>query len=443
MLMMLMMMKRVVIAWLLITITLALGDYNSEDIDELDIINEFVDSNIDIPPECNQGHYFINKPDDFKKISHCQIIHGNMTIANYIYPIVSFGKIETITGTLMITKSPDIVRIEGNSLTNIGKKFLLRELTSLSVIVFPNLSSIKVIDWRVLPILSSVQLNDEVDGLESVIISDTSLTGFSGFTSSKFEIFDINNNRFLNSIDSNVETIGESLHISANAFGSIVSLPKLKTANNMTIQDVGTLNMGSLETVSNSVSLINNQIESIKFPNLNKVGGTLNIFKNKKLSSMNFNNISEIGGGLIISNNTMIEKINFLPKLNTIGGALELSGNIKEIDLKNLKLIRGSAKVKTESPSFDCTQFLKSDLMLVIRGGKIECLNANNEKYITNSPGSNDSDTGITYDSNGRFIQSPSIDTRINVSGTRPTLLSSVIPLVMIMLIFNYVVQYM
>lgn len=428
------------VVYLILTIKLGLAnplDYYYDD-DEEDI-NEFEDSKIvqDIPEECNRGHYSISKPTDLSAIEDCKIVHGNVTIVNYENPIVSFGNIETITGNLMVSKSPDIVRMEGDSLTNIGNKMILRELTSLSVIVFPSLTSIKVIDWRVLPILSSVQFSNEIGELQSITISDTSLTGFSGFLTEKLELFDINNNRFLEKIDSNVEIIGESLHISANAYGLAVSLPKLKSANNMTIQDVEELNMNSLETVSNSVSLINNQFESLKLPNLKSIGGTLNIFKNKKLTSVNFNNISEIGGGLIISNNTMIEKINFLPKLAVIGGALELAGNIKELSLKQLKLVKGSTKLKTESPSFDCSQFLRSDLISVIRGGKIECSNANNEKFITNTPEGNDTNSGVIYDGNGNFVQYPNAEDTIFESGAQQLFYSV---LVIVMIISSYMI---
>lgn len=400
-----------------------LVDYN----EEIEITDPIYNSKI--PPHCNQGNYIINNPAELNAIINCQTVNGNVTIINYKNPIVSLGNIEVINGNLLVTKSPDIVRIEGDSLTAIKKRMILRELTSLSIIVFPNLTSINFIEWRVLPILSSVHFNNEIVDLESITISDTSLTGFTGFLSNKLETFDINNNRFLDSIHSNVETIDESLHISANAYGTIVSLPNLKIANNMSISDVGDLDMGSLESVTHSVSLINNQFESLKFPHLKSIGGTLNIFKNKRLSAVNFSNVSEIGGGLIISNNTKIDKINFLPKLNIIGGAMELVGNIKELSMKQLKLVKGSTKVKTESPNFDCSQFLRSDIITVIRGGKIECSNANNEKFITHTPGSNESNPGVIYDGDGHFVQYPGVENNALESGTARFIISWLLPL--------------
>jgi hypothetical protein len=349
---------------------------------DLDVIND----SRPVANVCDRGNYQISHQEQLNEIVDCSVIQGDVVITDFSYPILDLGKVETITGNLVISKSPDIVRIESEKLTNVGNELKLSELTSLSVIVFPSLSSVKIITWKVLPILSAVQFFNEINDLSSVTVSDTSLTGFSGFLTEKLKVLDINNNRFLDSITSNVEVIDESLHISANSFGTTVSLPNLRIANNMSIQDVSEINLPSLEYVQNSVSLINNPFRSLKFSNLKSIGGTLNIFKNKKLVELEFPSITEVGGGLIIANNSNIEKINFFPKLNVIGGALEIIGNIREISIKQLKLVKGSTKLKTDYQSFDCNLWLHSEIISVIRGGKIECLNANNEKFITNTP---------------------------------------------------------
>ena len=67
--------------------------------------------------------------------------------------------------------------------------------------------------------------------------------------------------------------------------------------------------------------------------------------------------------------------------MKIIGGALELIGNIKEISLKNLKLVKGSAIVKSTS-SFLIVKWSKTEIMLVVRGGRIECTDSNNEKLL-------------------------------------------------------------
>ena len=78
----------------------------------------------------------------------------------------------------------------------ISGSFSMFELTSLALISFPALKWVNILDWKILPILSNVHFNNEIQGIESITISDTSLTGFSGFLADTIDNLDINNNRF-------------------------------------------------------------------------------------------------------------------------------------------------------------------------------------------------------------------------------------------------------
>ena len=104
--------------------------------------------------------------------------------------------------------------------------------------------------------------------------------------------------------------------------------------------------------------------------------------KNNELSHIDFASLTDIGGGLLVANNTLIEHVNFLPKLNVIGGAIELVGNFKDASLKQLRLVKGSARVKSFAAGFDCAKWSTAEMSSVIRGGKIECSNAKNETMV-------------------------------------------------------------
>lgn len=321
-----------------------------------------------------------------KEIQDCKIIAGDIVITDYKEPIVNFGDIMNIFGCLIIENAPDLVRIEADRVNRIGEKFSLKELTSLSLISFPSLKYVKFIDWQVLPILNAVHFDNAIKDVESIIVADTSLVGFSGFLTDKLETLDINNNRYLEEISCDVKKITENLHIAANSMDVKVSLPKLHSAKNISIHEVLELDLNNLEEIESSINIINNHFNELKFPVLKSIGGTLSLLKNQNLQDIEFPNVTEIGGGLMILNNTKIDKINFFPKLTIIGGAIEIVGNIKETSFKGLKLIKGSAKIKSSDVSFDCTKWSRSELSSVVRGGKIECINANNEKITANTP---------------------------------------------------------
>lgn len=361
---------------------------------------------IELKPEpvadsCKAESFQIKTPADVDALDNCKTVEGDIVISGYKHPILLFRRLETIIGDFVVTKSPELVRIEAPLLASITNRMKLAELTSLSLISFPSLSSVKILSWKVLPILSNVHFSNEIKGVDSITVSDTSLTGFSGFVADKLETLDINNNRFLDNINSNVKAISGRWHIAANAREVYVKLPQLKAVHNMSIHEVLDIDLGLLEEVGASVSLVNNYFSNLKLPKLKTIGGTLSLLKNDRVQNLEFPSVSEIGGGLVVVNNTKIEKINFLPKLTVIGGALELVGNIKEASLKQLKLIKGSALVKS-LVSFDCNSWSHSEIRSVTRGGKIECSNGNNQKFVASTP--TDDVPGVDFKTSGATV---------------------------------------
>nr|WCU24496.1 Sps2 [Candida metapsilosis] len=336
-----------------------------------------------VPLHCQRDEFVIHSLGDLNSIIECETIIGNVVISEFDYPIITFTNLVKIKGDLSIFKSPELVRIESPQLQSISGQFQLFELTSLALISVPSLKQVQALKWEILPILSNVQFNAEIKGIESITIADTSLTGFSGFVANELKVLDINNNRFLDTIDCNVEKVTQLLHISANSNEIKVQLPNLKQVEELSIHNVAVLNLGNLERVDKSMSLSSSLVHAVKLPKLKYIGGTLNLSKNSRLEVVEFPELDEIDGGLMVINNNLIEKVNFFPNLKIIGGALEITGKITELTFKNLKLVKGSAIVRSTSPQFDCQKWTKSEIGLVVRGGKIECTNANNEKVTS------------------------------------------------------------
>ncbi|EGV61437.1 hypothetical protein CANTEDRAFT_124121, partial [Yamadazyma tenuis ATCC 10573] len=260
----------------------------------------------------------IQSIESFYAISHCESIKGNLVIEDLDVPIIEFKRLREINGDLIIRNSPELVRVESPILGKISGSLKMNELTSLSLISFPSLKSVTGLDWRVIPLLSNVRFSSEISDVQDIIISDTSLTGFSGFRAEQLQTLDINNNRFLEVLNSNVENINGMLHIASNAKSLKLNIPKLRSVNNVSINDVEELDLSALTEVKESMSIYNNNFEELKLPNLERVGGTLSITKNSQLSTIELDNLEEINGGLMIINNTQIQKIEFLANLTKI-----------------------------------------------------------------------------------------------------------------------------
>lgn len=281
--------------------------------------------------------------------------------------------LQALNGSLYIVQSPNLVRIEAPRLETISNVFHMEKLTSLALVHMPVLTSVTNLEWRVLPILGNINFGN-IDGLQSIIISDTSLTGVSGFSSAKLKVVDVNNNRFMESLRSDVGHVSEKLHIAANANNMVVELKSLVSAHNISVHNLASLDISRLEEVKGSINLIANLFSEVKMPKLTTVGGTFSISKNEKLETINLTSLKEVGGGLQINGNLYISKIDFLPKLSIVGGALELVGNIKEVTMKSLKLVKGSARVITSDQNFNCATWKQKDASTVVRGGKVECM---------------------------------------------------------------------
>lgn len=316
--------------------------------------------------------YSISNLADLNKILECQIIIGDVEIHNYTEPLIVLDNLEHIDGSLTIRDSPSLIRLEAQKLQNITHTYHLEKLTSLALITMPALVSAKHIQWTVLPLLGHIHFG-HLEDMHSITISDTSLTGFSGLSSHTMLNLDINNNRFMEFILSDVQYITGSLHVAGNANVQL-ELPQLKLTHNISIHNVDLLRLDSLDEVKGSVSIIENYFADLTLPKLKKVEGSFSLAQNANLAKASFGSVTEIGGGLVIANNTNLHHINFFPNLTMIGGALELMGDIHDDEWKSLKLVKGSARMVTTDPSFDCVSWSKKEISSVVRGGKVKCL---------------------------------------------------------------------
>lgn len=328
-------------------------------------------------PLCTKEVHKIQNPGDIASINRaCPYITGSIEITKYLDSVLELGSLSSIGGDLKVTNVSKLVRIDAPNLVSIGGTFYLRELTSLTLVSLPYLKAVHSIEWRILPILSTIALDAGIDQVSNILILDTSLVGFSLKEKvQKLDSLDLNNNRFLESITAHVKTISNHLSVSANSRNTMVSLPLLELVSNMTFRDVTFLDVKNVKEIKGSAKFYENYFQQLKVPKLTKVGGTLSIIQNNNLKEADFPSLTEVGGGLMITNNTNTEKINFFPRLKAIGGAIQFIGDFKDAAFSKLELVKGSATIKTSSASFDCSKWTSTDHM-IIRGGNIVCASA-------------------------------------------------------------------
>ncbi|GMF63677.1 unnamed protein product [[Candida] boidinii] len=221
---------------------------------------------------------------------------------------------------------------------------------------------------------------------------------YHGFDVNKLEILKINNNRYLEKIESNVKEITGELIVSANARYLELSLAELQSVKHLTIRDVDKLNISNLQIIEKTGEFINNRFEKLSLDKLKLTGNTLSLMDNDELKEIETPRLEEVGGGLMIIDNKNLENINFLNEIKSVGGAIEFDGFFKNVELPKLKIVKGSTLIRSTDDDFHCEKWIKEEMSRVITVGKIQC-GTKNENIIAG-----DRINGLrTYKGNGNI----------------------------------------
>ncbi|KAL6947402.1 hypothetical protein ACO0QE_002286 [Hanseniaspora vineae] len=354
----------------------------------------------ELPAVCSFAKHEVSNAHQLQELQdQCSTVTGDLIFQNYVDPIINLGSIKVIQGSLVVEESSSLVRFEAPQLKEVGHEFKLKRLTSLTSIYMENLSTVETIMWKVLPILSTAQLGSSFKKTKKIIISDTSLTSFDGCHNLKeLSVLNLNNNRFMEEITCDVESVSQQLSIAANARDIAISLKELQWANNITIRESSKIELPKLESVKNSMEFIDNYFSTLKIPNLENIGGTLGLLENRNLKTIDMNNLTEISGGIMISKNSQLKSIDFFSKLQQIGGAIQFDGTIDKVEFPKLKLVKGSVSIISDSNDLDCSQWTSpKNGLSIIRGGKITCSSLKKE-------------TNISLNENGEILDSDEVE---------------------------------
>lgn len=221
----------------------------------------------------------------------------------------------------MTLTSSDLATIEGT--------FHLQNLTLLTSLTLPALSTVDTVLFQSLPALATLTIGPPgITKAESVTITDTFLASLAGINVEEVGTLDINNNRRLSDFSTSIRTVSKTLKISANNKNMTLSMPDLEWAANMEIANVTTLNVPGLSAVNGSARFDFNYFQKFSAPNLTHTeDGDISFVGNPELSQIDLSSLTIIGGGLLIANNTALKDVKSFQKLKTVGGALKMRGN--------------------------------------------------------------------------------------------------------------------
>jgi hypothetical protein len=337
--------------------------------------------------------FAINSDADVIQLSSCTKIDGKITLGTGVNTVSLPTSLAEITGDLIASGATGLVSFEATGLTTIGGSFTLNGLTVLSTLSFPELQSVGDINWTTLPALQDLGFA-KLSQAENVLITDTLLRSLNGINLVTAARFNINNNRYLKTVDVALSSVSDMLVLDANGKGVNASFPNLQWANNITVRDAGNMYFPVLEKINSSAAFVNNTFTSVDFPVLTEVGESFAIISSSKLTNILANSLESVGGTFQLANNTKLAIVDGFENLAVVGGAVDLSGVFTEVKLPALEDVRGGFNLQsTQTISCDLFDALKG--AGVIKGDGYTCEgNKDTAESKTSGLGTNGNNTG-------------------------------------------------
>ncbi|GMG40682.1 unnamed protein product [Ambrosiozyma monospora] len=310
---------------------------------------------IDVPDSCSFGNgYTATAQVDLDTLKHCDAIDGDLYITGDIGS-AAIANVRAIYGDLVIYNATAISSFSADTINTITGEFRLTGLTVLDTLSMGGLTSVGAINWVTLPALTDTGLTS-VTECNAILISDTQLASLNGINPTNVETYNVNNNIFLSSIKSDIETVSNALSVAYNGQGTDVVFDQLTWANNITFYSISSVSMSNLTSVNHSIGFFESKVEDLTFKGLSKVGGDLTMSNNDLLTSIDFDSLESIGGGFVVTNNSKLQSVDNFDELKTVTGAVLITGDLANVSLPSLKSVRGAFSLDSEGAA-DCTPF--------------------------------------------------------------------------------------
>lgn len=298
--------------------------------------------------ECStKGTATIQNAADATALASCKTFTGDIAIETGAGTAVQLNGIKKLDGDLVVKNNTVLQVLSADSLEEITKEFHLEVVRDLNTLDFPKLKTVNTFNWLTLPNLLSMGFSEKVTKSDFVRIEDTQLQSLDGINLDTVGDISVQNNRFIDKIEMQLANVTGRLVITANNPSVSVKLDNLETANNMTFTNCSEVSVSSLTELGDSLSLIGNTLTDFYAPNLTKIGGALAINSNFELNNLTFPQLTTINRNLEIQNNTKLSKLTGFPKLKTINADLNIYGNMTEIDLPSIELVKGTFRIKS------------------------------------------------------------------------------------------------
>lgn len=307
-------------------------------------------------------------------LNACPTLSGQITVTGDQLASLDLSQVKEIDADLLFFNSSSITDINLGGVANVTGSLGFSALTQLHNIQFSALTLAQQLLFVSLPSLAALNLGLGLANVLSLTLSDTALSSIDRLLKfSEIDVLNVNNNKNITSIDlSGLEAVTQGLTLSFNSDNATVRLDNLQWAANLTLQDIGDLDISSLRYVNGSFVVAYNSFDTVSFDSLSNVGASLQLFANDNLEYLNLGNLTEIDGEFHVFNNTELLDIE-LDSLKTVKGAVNMKGDFGNFTLPNLNEVDGDFNIQSTSSNFSCNAFNKLHNNNKIKGHNYNC----------------------------------------------------------------------
>ena len=272
----------------------------------------------------------IQSQSDADAFSDCTTFEGSIKIDASASGNIGLNAITDIHGNLSCVESSSLQSLAAPQLKRIGGTLHLEQLTMFGSLEMPNLLNVQGIMLVGLPSLQDFSLSIGLETINDLQIVNTQITSISGVKAPRVDSVEITHNFNLTSITLNsIININSALTIDNNDDGVDLLLSNLAEVGNLSVSDVSSLSLPSLQNVTTSMYISSSSALEIRATALSLVEGDLVVEDCSSLSKISFPALQTVGGALRVSNNTELTAIAF-DDLQSIGGVVDVTGSFNK-----------------------------------------------------------------------------------------------------------------
>lgn len=221
-------------------------------------------------------------------------------------------------------------QLTASSLSSIGGSFTLNNLIFFTAMAMDSLSNAGSLNFTMVPNLGVAIFDNKIRNTGSITIVNTSLSSLKGIEVDSVGDFTVADNQLLANLTmESITNMTGSFYIDGERNDVAVNFPNLVTATDLTFEDVASISLPSLASVTNKLNVTSQYISNFSAPSL-VTGGSVSFQNSDMLTNISMPELKTLSEDLVISGPALFEHINGFPKLSKIQGDLTLVGNYTE-----------------------------------------------------------------------------------------------------------------